>query len=315
MRIFLLIIGFVVGISIFLLSLHLLSTALESVLGFRLRTLLTRLTKTKTRSLFAGLLSTCLVQSSSAVGSTMVVLVDTKVLTLRQAFGVMLGANIGTTITAQIMVFPLEKLALPLIILGLGFFFFKRRTKGIAIFSLGAIFYGLTFTTASLAPLLNLPILQEVLINTTQTPLQACLVGVVVTSIVQSSSAVTGLVIGLTRYGLLDLPAAVGLALGSNIGTVVTTFVATLGRDRASLATALADFIFNLGGVLFVLPFFPQFLRLVSLFSTNPARQVAHAHTFFNVVTALLALPILDYLAQLAWWGAGIWGNNKNTRD
>lgn len=313
MRIFLFFIGFTLGVSIFLLGLRLLGTTLESVLGFRLRSLLTRFTATKGRSLMAGVVSTCLVQSSSAVGSTMVVLVHSGVLTLRQAFGVMLGANIGTTLTAQIIAFPLEKVIPPLLIGGLlALYLGKSRAPGIAAVSLGAIFYGLTLTTSTLAPLLKLPTLQQILINATDTPLQACLVGIIVTALVQSSSAVTGLVIGLIRHDLISLSAAVGLALGSNIGTVVTTLVASLGRDRASKATAYADLLFNLGGVLLILPFYPWFLRVITYLSINPARQVAHAHTVFNVLTALLALPFLDYLAHLAWWWAGIRGGNKN---
>ncbi|HBG01958.1 MAG TPA: Na/Pi-cotransporter, partial [Firmicutes bacterium] len=122
--------------------------------------------------------------------------------------------------------------------------------------------------------------------------LRACVVGALLTALVQSSSAVTGLVVTLTGRQLLSLPAAVGLALGSNVGTVLTTLLASLGRDRASRATALADLLFNVGGVMLILPMYPFFLRLIRLFSGYPSRQVAHAHTFFNVITALLALPL-----------------------
>lgn len=313
MKTFLLILNFTLGITIFWLGLRLLGTTLESVLGFRLRSLLTRLTSTKGRSLVAGLVCTCLVQSSSAVGSTMVILVDSGVLNLGQAFGVMLGANIGTTLTAQIIAFPLERAALPLIGGGLLLTFaLKRRVLGRAVFGLGSIFFGLTFTTAVLAPLLSMPILQYALLDLTDTPWQACLLGFFLTALVQSSSAVTGLVIGLARYNLLPLSSAVGVALGSNVGTVVTTLLASIGRSQASRATALADLLFNLGGVLLILPFYSAFLRLVGLLSGDIARQVAHAHTLFNVITALLALPFLDYLARLAWRWAGIWREDKN---
>lgn len=316
MRIFLFISGFTLGISIFLLGLRLLGDALTSVLGFRLRSLLTRLTATKGKSLFAGFLITGLIQSSSAVCSTMVVMVDAGILSLRQALGVMLGANIGTTITGQIMAFSLDKVAFPFILAGLVMVFYrKQRGIGSALVSLGAIFYGLSLTTTMLTPLLRQPILQQILVRATDTSLRACFVGVVVTMLVQSSSAVTGLVIGLTRLGLLPLPAAVAIALGSNVGTVLTTLIASIGRNRASRATAYADFLFNVGGVILVLPVFPLFLRLIHGFSASPARQVANAHTIFNVVTALIVLPFLDYLARLAWWGAGIRRGNKNIKD
>lgn len=316
MRIFFFIGGFSLGVSIFLLGLNMLGTALESFLGYRLRFILTRFTSTKGKSLVTGMVSTCLVQSSSAVASTMVVLVDSGVLTLRQAFGVILGANIGTTLTAQIIAFRLETVAFPLIFLGLLLIYlFRRRSAGTAIFSLGAIFYGLTITTATLAPLLQIPLLQRLLINLTDTPFQACLMGLLLTTLVQSSSAVTALVISLVHLNFISLSSAVGLALGSNIGTVITTLIASLGRGRASRATAYADLLFNLGGVLLILPFYPLFLRFITYISVSPPRQVAHAHTIFNIITALLALPFLDYLSSLAWWWAGIRRGNKNNKE
>ena len=315
MKIFLFVSGFAVGMSVFLLGLKIMGTALESVLGHRLRFLFTVLTATKGRSVLAGLLGTCLVQSSSAVASAMVILVDNGVLSVPQAFGVILGANIGTTLTAQIIAFPLNVLAWPLLLGGL-FFFSLRQTRpvGMAIFGLGALFYGLNITTTSLSPLLQLPLVQQVLVDLTHTPLQAIFLGLLLTALVQSSSAVTGLVVSLTNLKLLSLQTAVGLALGSNIGTVITTLIAGLGRDRASKATAYADFLFNLGGVLLILPIFPLFLRLVAYTSIHPARQVANAHTLFNALTALLALPFLDYLAGVAWCWAGIRRKNKNTK-
>ena len=313
MRIFLFAMNFILGISIFLLGLRLLGNTLSSLLGFRLRAFLIRFTSTKQRSLLTGLATTSLVQSSSIVNSTMVVLVDSGVLSIGQALGVMLGANIGTTITVQIVALPVEKVAIPLLLGGMFLIYMlKRRALGTAMFSMGTVFFGLSYTTRVLAPFLKLPAVQRTLVELTGTPLQACLVGIILTGIVQSSSAVTGLVVRLAGLNLLTLPAAVGIALGSNIGTVVTTLLASLGRSRASKATAYGDLLFNLGGVLLTLPVYPLFLRFIQFFSHNPARQVAHAHTFFNAITALAALPLLDYLASLAWLWAGIWPRDKN---
>lgn len=316
MRIVLFIGGFILGLSIFLIGLKLLGDSLESAMGFRLRKILTRFTATKGRSVLAGLVTTSLVQSSSAVGSTMVILVDSGVLSLSQAFGVMLGANIGTTLTVQLLVLPLENLAFPLIIIGLLLIFVgKRPIKGKAIVALGSVFYGLTLTASTLTPLLELPSIENILLNLTDTPLEAVGLGVVLTALVQSSSAVTGLVIRLIELKHLSLFAGVGIALGSNIGTVITTLIASLGRGRASKATAYADLIFNFVGVILILPFYSFFLHLISYLSFDPARQVAHAHTIFNLVTALLAIPALEFLARLAWWCAGKHKVNKNNKD
>ena len=313
MRISLFFISFALGISIFLLGLQLLGSTMSGILGARLRAFLLRFTSTKLRSLMTGLITTGLVQSSSVVNSTMVVLVDSRILSMRQALGVILGANIGTTVTAQIMALPVERLALPLVVGGLLLVSLaKRPALGGAVCSLGAVFFGLEFTTRVLAPVLKHPVVQASLVQLTETPIRACFVGAILTALVQSSSAVTGLTIGLTRQGVLTLPAAIGVALGSNVGTVLTTLLASLGRSRASKATAYADFLFNLGGVILVLPIYPLFLRVIQLLSAQPARQVAHAHSVFNVITAFVALPLLDYLATLAWAGAGIRLRNKN---
>lgn len=313
MRIFFFVLNLVLGIAIFLLGLKLLSSALESVLGFRLRSVLTKFTATRTKSFLTGLLVTALIQSSSAVGAAMVVLTDTGVLSLTQSLGVMLGANVGTTVTAQIVALPLESLSLPLCASGLILRrLFRRRTIGTALFSLGAVFFGLSCTSRAAAPLLRSPALHRAMTTITDTPLKAVVFGAALTVLVQSSSAVTGLVIGLVKRSLLSPAVAVAVALGSNVGTVATTLLASFGRSRASRATAYADLLFNLGGVLLALPVFPFFVRLVQELSSNPARQVAHAHTVFNVLTALVALPFLPCLAGLAWLGAGIGRSNKN---
>ena len=165
MRIFPFIAGFSLGIAVFLLGLNLLGQTLTSVLGFRLRALLHRFTANKVSCLLTGILSTTLVQSSSAVNSTMVVLVDSEVLSLRQAFAVMLGANIGTTLTVQIMALPVEKTAFPLIILGLFLFYAAKRPARSAVFSLGAVFFGLSFTTKILAPILGTAKIQEIVVQ------------------------------------------------------------------------------------------------------------------------------------------------------
>ncbi|MDI9484495.1 MAG: Na/Pi symporter [Bacillota bacterium] len=313
MRIFFFVFNFTLGISIFLLGLSMLGNALSSILGFRLRTFLTRFTSTKGCSLLAGLAVTGLVQSSSVVNATMVVLVDSGVLSIHQAVAVMLGANIGTTVTAQMIALPMAKLAIPMAFGGLILIFLaKRPVLGRAVFSLGAVFFGLDFTAAAAAPLLRWPPVERILLELTGTPPLAVFAGVVLTVLVQSSSAVTGLAVGLAGRNLLTLPAAVGIALGSNIGTVFTTLLASVGRSRGSKAAAYADFFFNLGGVLLILPLFSFFVRVTALLSVSPARQVAHAHTLFNCITALAALPLLNNLANLAWAWAGIRLRNKN---
>lgn len=313
MRIFFFLVNLSLGVAVFFLSLKMLEDTLEHLFGFRLHTSLTKFTSNRVKSFAVGLVITALIQSSSAVGAAMVVLTDAGVLSLTQALGVMLGANVGTTITAQIVALPLEKTALPLCAAGLALRLLgRRRAAGTALFSLGALFFGLSLTTASLSPLLRSSLIHRLLLAFSATPFQAVFLGFALTVLAQSSSAVTSLVVGLVKQNLLPVPMAIGVALGSNVGTVATTLLASVGRSRVSRATACADLFFNLGGVLLVLPCFPWFLKIVTQLSSDPSRQVAHAHTIFNLLSAMVALPFLQHLAGLAWWGAGISGTKKN---
>jgi len=286
---------------------RLMSAALQRGAGARLRPFLGRFVRGRLAGALGGAAATALVQSSSAVAAAVVSLVNSRALSLEQGCAVILGANVGTTVTAQLIAFDWGQLAPLVMALGLGCaYVWRRRAVGEVMFGFGALLFGLSLISASLAPWLGSGPVMYALTELAASPWKAVLVGFAVTAVVQSSSAVTSLTVGLAQAGGITLKTAVGICLGSNIGTVLTTLIASAGTSRESRATALADLFFNVLGALLALVFMDPFLALVVRTSSLLPRQVANAHTLFNLGTVLLALPFLPYLTGFAWWWAGI---------
>ena len=293
---------------IFGISLRVLSTSMSAFLGTRLQKALIVLTSNSPLSILTGAIATAFVQSSSTVNVLMVTLVNANLLNLYQAFGVVLGANIGTTVTAQIVSFNLSQYAIPMMLCGLFLFPWtnKSRIAGSSLIGLGGLFFGLNLIKQSLWPVLAYPLTLKLLISLSENIYLGIVLGIVFSAIIQSSSLVTTLVIALAQMQALNLQSAIAIALGSNIGTVATTLISSIGLSKEAKATAYADLLFNFLGVLFLLPFIKQFAFIISLTSQDPGRQVANAHTIFNVITAFLIVPFIRPLANLARRCAGI---------
>lgn len=300
--------NFSLSISIFLLSLRLMSSSIQAVLGRRLRRLLALLTYNPLISLVTGAVVTAAVQSSSAVAAISVALVNAGVLSLKQAFGVVLGANIGTTVTAQIVALDMSQLAAPLMLCGLFLLPWNRKTYhlGVGMIAVGSLFMGLIMLKLSLLPLLEYELVRRALIEVSSHVVPAVLAGLLITAVVQSSSAVTSVVIVLGQIQAISLVGAIAIAFGSNIGTVLTTLLSSIGMTKESKATAYADLVFNCLGVLIMLPFIHYFASFVAGTSSNLAQQIANAHTLFNVITAVFALLLIDPLTKLVSKMAGI---------
>ncbi|HHX01924.1 MAG TPA: Na/Pi cotransporter family protein [Firmicutes bacterium] len=301
-------IKFSLSISIFLVSLRLISESVQAVMGVRLRRILAHLTFNPLVSVISGAVVTALVQSSSAVAAVMVALVNARVLSLKQAFGVILGANVGTTVTAQIAALDMSHMIAPLIVCGLFLLPWSRKANylGMALIGLGGLFMGLVLLRLSLVPILAYHWVQSALINLSDHILAAVFVGITVTAIVQSSSAVTSVVIVLGQVKAISLVGAIAIAFGSNIGTVLTTLLSSIGMSRESKATAYADLVFNVLGVVIMLPVIQYFARLVSLTSPELGKQIANAHTLFNAITAVCALLLINPLVGIVSKMAGI---------
>lgn len=292
------------GLGLFIYGMQLMSDSLQRVAGDRFRKLLERLTGTIPKGLLAGLIVTTLVQSSSATTVMVVGLVNAGLMTLMQAVGVIFGANIGTTITGQLVAFKLTEAALPAVGLGFTLSFFGRRARlkraGELLLGFGMLFLGMRLMGQYLGPLVREPWARSLMVGFSEHPVLGVLVGAGLTALVQSSSAVTGLIIALAGEGAIGLVAAVPLVLGANIGTTITALLAAIGSSVVAKRSAVVHLLFNLIGVTLIVPFVLHFDRLISGLGGTIPRQIANAHTLFNVSVSLLLLPFASRLAQLA---------------
>ena len=295
--------GVVGGLGLFIYGIREMSEGLHKASGERMRRIMHNFTGNPIKGVAVGAGITSLVQSSSATTVMVVGFVNAGLMTLVQALGVVFGANIGTTITAQLIAFRLTDYALPIIGLGMLAMLFGRRKlhKNIGEFLLGfgILFLGLSILTSVVKPLGQYPQFNNILLSLSRNPILGIMAAAGVTALFQSSSVTTGMVISLAMAGLIDLPAALPLILGCNIGTCVTALIASIGTGVSAKKASLAHIMFNVLGVVIFLPFLGIFGRLVSLTSTDIPRQIANAHTFFNVINTIIFLPFLRPFANL----------------
>jgi phosphate:Na+ symporter len=290
------------GLAIFLLGLDRMTEALRIVAGDRLRDVLKRLTSNRFMGLFTGAGITAIIQSSSVTTVLVVGFISSGLMTFEQSVGVILGANIGTTITAQIIAFKVTTYALLAVAVGFGFLFFSkhetRRNWGTVVLGLGLVFFGMSLMGDAMEPLRS----SETFIDamaTLENPLLGILVAAAFTGLVQSSSATTGVVIVLAQQGLINLETGIALVLGANIGTSITAQLASIGKPREAMRAAMAHSLFNIVGALAWLPLIGVLAGAVGDVGGGTAREVANAHTVFNAVNALLAITVAVPFARL----------------
>ena len=311
----------------FLFGMKIMSEGLQKVAGKRMRQVLGMVSNNRFIGCAVGVGVTSVVQSSSATTVMLVSFVDAGLMTLVQAIGVILGANIGTTVTAQLIAFKIQAYALPAIAAGVLLKFFIGRRKwiyvGDVLLGFGLVFYGLSTMKAGFAPLKEsetfISLFTRFNADNTFGILLCVIVGTVLTMILQSSSATVGITMALASQGLLDFEASVALILGDNIGTTITAELASIGANINAHRTARAHTLFNVIGVCIIILFFPLFIQLVTWVTSsiidigppdllvngeksNIARYIANSHTMFNVVNALFFLMVLPYLVKVAIW-------------
>jgi len=298
-----LIFGVLGGLGLFIYGIKLMGEGLQKAAGDKMRRLLKALTKNAFIGMLLGAGVTSLIQSSSATTVMLVGFVNAGLMTLRQSMGVILGANIGTTITAQIIAFKLTDYALP--VLGIGFlihFIAKGRFWkffGLFLFGFGMLFLGLQIMTSIARPLAESETIRQAFLNFSSNPLLGVLTGMIATMLVQSSSVTVGLVLTLASVGLLDLQGAIPLILGDNIGTCVTAMLASIGTTISAKRTAIAHVMFKVTGTIIILLLLPVYESLIALTSTDIARQCANAHTLFNVINTVIFLPLVGVCTGL----------------
>ncbi|MCM2606105.1 Na/Pi cotransporter family protein [Rossellomorea marisflavi] len=298
---------FIGGLGIFLFGIKYMGDGLQKSAGDRLREILDKFTTNPFMGVLAGIFVTVLIQSSSGTTVIVVGLVSAGFMTLRQAIGVVMGANIGTTVTAFIIGIDIGEYALPIIALGaiLLFFFKNKKIQNIGqmVFGFGGLFYGLELMSGGMKPLRDLQSFHELTVSLSDNPILGVVVGTVFTLIVQSSSATIGILQELYSSDLLDLKAALPVLFGDNIGTTITAVLAALGASVAARRTAAMHVLFNLIGTTIFLIILPLFTKVImfmqSSLNLNEPMTIAFAHGTFNVTNTIIQFPFIAVLAYI----------------
>ncbi|WP_332691026.1 Na/Pi cotransporter family protein [Halalkalibacter lacteus] len=293
------------GLGIFLFGIKYMGDGLQKVAGEGLRDVLDKFTTNPIMGVFAGVVVTVLLQTSTGTTVLTIGLVNAGFMTLKQAIGVIMGANIGTTVTAFIIGIKISAYALPIIAVGAALIFFIKAKKvnnyGQVIFGFGALFYGLELMGTGLKPLRELESFAELTVSMSENPLLGVVIGTIFTVSVQSSSASIGLLQQLYEQGAMGLDSALPVLFGDNIGTTITAILAAIGASVAAKRAALTHVIFNLIGTVIVLMIYPLFFNFISYLAIeiglNRPMTIAFAHGIFNVSNTLIQLPFVALLA------------------
>ena len=302
------------GLALFLFGIEQLTDALKQVVGQQMKRMLTGLTSNRFKAMFTGAFVTAALQSSSVTTVLVVGFVSANLMTLSQSIGVIVGANIGTTITAQLIAFELELTALAGIAIGFGMRWLSRREMvrqyGLLLMGLGMVFYGMELMRIATSPLQGYPVFVGWM-HQVEHPLAGIAIGALLTALVQSSSATAGMIIVLASQGLITLETGIALVFGSNIGTCITAMLAALGKPRVAVQAAIVHVSFNVLGVLLWVGFIEPLADIVrglgpvvssaggtTALAAQTPRQIANAHTLFNVANALL---FIWFASPLTW--------------
>lgn len=296
---------FIGGLGIFLFGIKFMSDGLQKSAGDKMRGLLEKYTSNPVLGVLVGIGVTILIQSSSGTTVMAIGLVSAGLMTLKQAIGIVIGANIGTTMTAFIVGIKIEEYALPIIAVGAIFLFFFKNKKfqyiGQVVFGFGSLFLGLATMGSGVKPLSQLPAFTDFMIQLQDQPILALIVGTVFTVIVQSSSATIGILQTIADEGMISLAGALPILFGDNIGTTITAVLASIGASVVAKRTALAHVIFNVVGSILFMLILPIVLKVVLFLGdgVNIRMQIAYAHGLFNTVNALIFLPLIPVLAWI----------------
>jgi phosphate:Na+ symporter len=290
------------GMALLLYGMQLVGEGLQLAAGGRMRQILGSITNNRFKGMMVGAFITAVIQSSSATTVMLVGFASSGLMDLTQTIGVILGADIGTTVTVQLIAFQIFDYALLLVGVGFLLIFASRRKifryAGQAILGFGFIFFAMKIMSDAMVPLRQSPIVKALLVSLGDQPLLGIIVAAIFSALVHSSAATIGLALTLSVQGLLPLAAAIPVIFGANIGTCATALASSIGTKPEAKRVAMAHTFFKVVGVLVYLPFIQPFVRLVELTATDVPRQVANAHTLFNVGITALFLPFSGVMAR-----------------
>lgn len=297
------------GLGLFLYGMKLMGEGIEKVAGSKMKTILEWCTKNRLIGVIVGTIFTAIIQSSSAATVMVVSFVNSGLMNLMQAVGVIMGANIGTTVTAQIVAFDLDSIAPIFVITGVVMImFFKNETVnkvGEVLFGFGALFLGMSLMKNSMADIKDSVTVMK-MISSLKNPLVAILVGLVITTILQSSSASVGILVTMAGSGLVELPMCFYVILGCNIGACTSAVLVGLTGKKDAKRAALIHLMFNIIGslimLLILLPFGGYVEHWINAISADPKRAVANTHTIFKVFQVIILFPFAGWIVKLTQW-------------
>ena len=291
------------GLGLFLYGMKIMGEGLENSAGDKLKGILEKVTKNRFIGVIVGAIVTAVVQSSSATTVMVVGFVNAGLMNLIQAAGVIMGANIGTTITAQLVAFNLTDYAPLFIAIGALIVIVakakKRKELGNIILGFGLLFMGMAAMSSSMKPLADSPVFKQLVLSIGDNTLIGIVVGLGMTAVLQSSSATTGILISLATAGAINIEAALPILFGCNIGTCVTALLACIGTTITAKKAAIIHLLFNVIGTLIFIPFIGLIGELVQYLSPGEIpRQVANAHTVFNIVATAVIFPFMGLIIK-----------------
>ena len=299
--------GFLGGLGLFLFCIKYMGDGLQMAAGDRLRFILDKYTTSPFLGVLVGIFVTALIQSSSGTSVITIGLVGAGLLTLRQAIGIIMGANIGTTITTFIIGFNITHYALPILFLGAACLFFVRHNfinnLGRILFGFGGIFFALTLMSGAMEPLKYLPAFTELTVKLSRQPILGVFIGTIITMLVQASSATISILQNVYQENLITLKAALPVLFGDNIGTTITAIIAVIGANTSAKRLALSHTMFNvIGTAIFLVllsPFSIFVEKMAQILHLNPKVTIAFAHGSFNVMTTILLFPFIGVLEYI----------------
>ena len=301
--IFFIVISFVGGIALLLYGIRLAGEGLQKAAGGRLRAILTSLTRNRYIGIGVGAAITAILQSSSAATVMLVGFVSSGLMTLNQTIGVILGADIGTTVTVQLLAFRVYDVAILFIAIGIGLMSFAKRAVtreiGQGILGFAFIFFSIKIMSDSMIPLRESEYLKALLLSIGESPLLGILIAAIMTALVQSSAAVIGMALALSLQNLMTLDVAIPIILGANIGTCAAAILTSIGANLEARQVAAAHTLFKVIGVALFYPLIVPFKEVIEYTAADIPRQIANAHTLFNVAIAVIFLPFANPFANL----------------
>lgn len=293
---------FVLCILIFIFGMTIIRFGLFNLSANKLKTWLIKLTSTPLKGMLTGTFITALLQSSSAVMVITIGLISARIMTFPQSIGIILGTNIGTTFKTELITFNIDAVLVPFAIIGAILILFpnkKARSIGMLLFGIASVFTAMKGFERLAEPLTSMNVIHQFILSINDNILMSLLTGTVITAIIQSSTAMTGITMGFLTAGLLQLDAGIAIVLGANIGTCITAIIASIGGGKESKLAAYAHVWLNVFGVLLFIPLIPLLTENAPLLAARKDVQLAHISVIFNVVSSLLVLPFATKFGEM----------------